>query len=116
MPNAFLQKQEIAKKLYWENGVDSGFQKCWDLVQLCLHDPAVMGKDVFGKDRLDRLFKALHQYEREYGDAWTDDVEADALQEKIDAGLREIHGKDFVPFHARYPNIIKQDYSHGKKR
>lgn len=114
-PNAYLQMQEMRNQTMLEVGMDTGFQKCWDLMQCVLNDPKVMGKDTFGKERIHSLFVALHKYEHELGDAWMQSVESDVLQEHLDGLLKQIHGQNITPFMERYPYLKKMDYSHGKK-
>lgn len=48
----FLKKQRAIQQGMLDVGMDTGFQKCWDLLQIVLHDPKVMGKDTFGKKRM----------------------------------------------------------------
>ena len=48
--NDFLKRQQAVKQGMLDVGMDTGFQKCWDLIQIVLHDPKVMGKDVFQSD------------------------------------------------------------------
>lgn len=114
--NAYLQKRDAERQALVTAAMDTGFQKCWDLVILVLNDKKIMGKDTFGKARLMRIYKALQVIEKEYGDAWCDTVDADYLQEKLDAHLREIFGADGDGFSIRYPYIKETDYSHGKKK
>ncbi len=114
-PNAYLQKREMLNQAMLDVGMDTGFQKCWDLIQLCLNDPAVMGKDTFGKKRISRLFKALHQYEHDFGEAWLQGVDSDVKQEHLDRLLRQIHGEKITVFKDRYPYLKQPNYKHGKK-
>ena len=115
MPNAYLKKQREIEQASLSIGMQVGFQECFDLMCLCLHDPAVMGKDTFGADRIRKLFEALHQYERELGDAWSMEVESDVQQEHLDAMLREIFGEGLAPFATRYPEVAKPNYKRPKK-
>lgn len=114
-PNAFLQKQEMRNQTMLEVGMDTGFQKCWDLMQCALNDPEVMGKDTIGCQRMKKIFQALHKYEHELGDAWMQGVESDVHQEHLDSLLKRIWGEKTIPFRERYPWLKKADYSRGKK-
>lgn len=91
-PNAYLQKQEMFNQALLDMGMDTGFQKCWDLLQCVLNDPEVMKKDTFGRERIGRIFEALHKYESEYGDAWLQNVDSDVMQEHLDRRLRQTAG------------------------
>lgn len=115
--NAFLQKQQAIQQGMLDVGMDTGFQKCWDLIQLCLRDPEVVGKDTFGKERIKRMHAALKKYEKEFGIAWlpTKEKDADVKQRDLDSLLSEIWGDELYPFHARYPYVKKPDYTKGKK-
>lgn len=59
--NAFLAKQAEKQKqrdlivMMWSH------QMCYDALTLVLNDKEVMGKDVFGKNRLNKLCKALNE-------------------------------------------------------
>lgn len=116
-PNAYLQKQETMNQTFLNVGMDGGFQKCLDLLQIVLHDPEVMGKDTFGKGRIKKIFCALEEREKELGNAWLPSVEkeADVCQRDLDALLGEIWGDELCPFAERYPYIKKADYSKGRK-
>ena len=113
--NAFLEKQKSERQFMLDIGMEMGFQKCWDLIQLALRDPEVVGKDTFGKERIKRLYRGLVKTEHDFGGALTGDVDADYLQEKLDANLREIWGDELCPFKDRYPYIQQTNYKKGKK-
>lgn len=115
--NSYLAKQQAMNQGFLEVGMDTGFQKCWDLIQLCLRDPDAVGKDTFGKERIKRLYTALQKYEKEFGIAWLPSVErdADVMQRNLDSLLKEIWQEELCPFDERYPYIKKPDYSRGKK-
>lgn len=80
-----------------------------------LNDPAVMGKDVFGYDRLMKVVKAWGEKYDQYFTAMTRDPEADYVRVKMDEAMKRIcekHGQ-FVPFEERYDWLPKITY--GKK-
>jgi hypothetical protein len=113
--NSYLEKQKAVYQGMLDAGMDMGFQKCWDLVQLVLRDPEFMGKDTFGKERIKRFYKGLVKYEHIFGVALTGSVDADYFQEKLDINLREIWGDELCPFEDRYPYIKQPNYTKGKK-
>jgi hypothetical protein len=113
--NGYFKKRHDINQSYLDAGEELGVQKMWDYMQLALRDPAVMGKDTFGPQRLDKLFKAMQAIASEYHTAFTDDVEADYYQEKLDKQLKEIWKDRFSPFYERYPQIKQISYKKGKK-
>ena len=115
--NSFLQKQQEKNQFLLEVGMDTGFQKCWDLLQLVLHDPKVMGKDTFGRERIKKIHWAMKEKEKELGNAWLPTLynDADVRQRDLDALLGEIWGEELCPFHERYPYVKQPDYSKAKK-
>lgn len=116
-PNPFLEKQEMLRQAMLDAGMNMGFQKCWDLIQICLRDPEAVGKDTFGKERIKRLYNSLKKYERDLGKAWlpTKEKDADVKQRDLDALLKEIWGDGLCPFNERYPYVKNPDYTKGRK-
>lgn len=115
--NAFLQKQMAKNQGFLDVGMDTGFQKCWDLLQIVLHDPTVMGKDTFGRERIKKIYWAMKEKEKDLGRAWlpTMEKDADVCQRDLDALLKEIWKEELCPFHERYPYVKRPDYSKGSK-
>ena len=74
-----------------------------DSLAITLNDPAVMGKDTFGGERLKRVMAALVDTFTACYPALTDDPEADYVRARMDSTLRRIFGVDFEPFEVRYP-------------
>lgn len=58
--NAFLAKQAEKQKQRDMVVMSWSHQLCYDALTLVLNDPEVMGKDVFGRMRLNKLCKALN--------------------------------------------------------
>lgn len=117
MGKNYIQQQLAMKQGFLEVGMDTGFQKCWDLLQIVLHDPNVMGKDTFGKDRIKKIYEAMQKLESELGTAWLPSThnDADVCQRDLDALLGEIWGDELQTFYERYPYVKKPDYSKGRK-
>lgn len=115
--SGFLLKQQAMNQKFLDVGMDTGFQKCWDLFQIVLHDPKVMGKDTFGKERIKKVYWAMKELEKELGRAWlpTKYNDADVMQRDLDALLKEIWQEELCPFHERYPYVKQPDYSKGRK-
>lgn len=99
----------------FEAGITSGRQQIMDMVSLVLRDPEIMGKDIFGKDRLLKVFKGVNAYIDKYELAWTKHDETDHVQKQLDENLAQAYGgmlKD--SFHIRYPYAPEYDYKKGK--
>ena len=112
--NDFLAKQKAMYQGFLDAGEQMGMQKMWDYIQLALRDPEVMGKDTFGKVRLERLYKHLKVLADKYHICFTDDKEADYYQEELDAQIRK--GCDtFYPFYERYPQLKQIGYDKSRK-
>ena len=115
MSNGYLEKQKARRQAILDVGEQLGTQKMWDYMQMALTDPEIMGKDTFGRKRIEKLFAKVHELADTYHVAFTDNVEADYYQEKMDAKLREKWGEDLVPFYERYPMIKRLGYDKARK-
>lgn len=92
-------------------GTEYGQQKFIDMLILALNDPEIMGKDVFGKERIVKVIEGILEYEDAFADAYTMKDESDYLQEKLDQRLRYILGEEnFAPFAERYPYLKQWKY------
>ena len=114
-PNAFLAKQEAIKQKCFEVGCDTTAQQFFDFLCLVLNDPDIMGKDVFGADRLHKIHNALKAVDKQYSEAWTHSQESDYYQEKLDTRLRQIFG-EIDPFNVRYPYLKEWNYNRPAKK
>ena len=92
-----------------------GIQKMWDYIQIALRNPKIVKKDVYGRERLEKVFNETKELAEYFHTAFTDDVEADRVQRDLDAALREIWGDDLVPFYDRYPEIKDLGYNKSRK-
>ena len=113
--NDYLDRQHRRDQHFLDVGEEMGMQKMWDYVQQGLRNPEVVGKDIFGRGRLKKLYKACSKLADYYHIAFTDDVEADYRQEELDGNLKEIWEEDLSPFYERYPYLKKQKYDKPKK-
>ena len=112
--NDYLAKQKAVQQSFLDVGERMGAQKMWDYLQLTLRDPEVMGKDVFGKNRLEKVYQHIKLLADKYQVCFTDDKEADYYQEELDAQLKQ--GCDeFYPFYERYPELKKIGYTKARK-
>ena len=111
--NGYLQKRQALNQGFLDAGEQMGMQKMWDYIQLTLRDPDVMGKDTFGKERLEKIYEHLKVLADLYHICFTDDKEADYYQEQLDAQLRKCCD-EFYPFYERYPQLKKFGYDKAR--
>lgn len=112
--NAYLAAQREAAQELLDIGERMGMQKFWDYLQLTLRDPEVMGKDIFGQNRLEKVFQHMKELAALYHVCFTDDKEADYYQEKLDAQLKQ-GCSEFYSFYERYPELRKMQYNKARK-
>ena len=113
--NAYLAKQAAINHGYFTAGLQSGRQQILDLVSLVLRDPAIMGKDIFGKDRLLKVVNGVGEYIDLYQKAWERDDETDYYRAKLDAALGEAYGEGLHDsFLKRYEFAPEFDYNTRK--
>ena len=113
--NDFLRKQKERDKAVFEAGERIGMQRMWDAMQLALRNPEIVGKDIHGRGRLEKIYAGIKAEIDQYHEAFTNDVEADYCQEKLDAALREIWGEDLTPFRERYNELKETRYDKPQK-
>lgn len=109
----YQKEQELNQKLF-SAGQDVGFQQACDFFEVVLHDPDIMGKDVFGADRMSKIKEAVEECSKIFSDAFTTKVEADILQQKLDDKIRPIYKEGFVEFPDRYPMLKKTTYERAR--
>lgn len=115
MGKNFLKRQTELNQKFLDVGEDMGVQKMVDYLTVVLRDPNVMRKDVYGKERLERILNALAEVDKEFCVCFTDDKDADVYQERLDKILKEAYGDNFSPFYERYPFIKQMKYRKPKK-
>lgn len=99
-------------------GIETGIQYNNDVYQTVLNDPDVMGKDVFGRNRMLKIHRAVEAMSDEYVFCMhpATDPEADVWQERLDNKLKKVWGDMLMPFSARYPHLVETSYEGRKKR
>ena len=101
--NEFLRKRDERDQKFFDAGEEIGAQKMWDYVQQALRETEVVGPVIFGRNRIEKLYRRLSELADHYQPAFTKEVYADNRQEELDGVLREVWGEDLVPFHERFP-------------
>ena len=113
--NDFLARQRATQQAFFEAGLQSGRQQIMDMLSLVLNDKKIMGKDVFGKDRLIRVITGIGEYIDMYQPAWEKSDEADYYQKKMDDALANVYGDDLHDsFYDRYKYAPEYDYVTGR--
>lgn len=100
--NAYLAKQAEKQKQRDMIVMSWSHQMCYDALTLVLNDPEVMGKDVFGRVRLNRLCKALNAKIGEIMPGMSGAVNSSYIRAQVDRELKRICGEDFAPWEERY--------------
>ena len=103
----YAQRRDALIRIAAEAGEMVGRQKIADLMALALNDPAVMGKDVLGPERIKRVYVKIHELEVKLAQAWRKGDEQDYAQARLDRELKRIFGNEFAPFAERYPDVKK---------
>ena len=113
--NAFLAKQKALQDACFDAGLRCGRQQILDMMSLVLRDPDIMGKDIFGKDRLIKVVKGIGEYIDKFQSAWEKNDETDYYREKLDDALEEVYGEDLHDsFLKRYEFAPEYDYNKGR--
>ena len=113
-PNPFIAKQQALQQRCFEVGCETTAQQFFDFLCLVLNDPDVMGKDVFGAKRIQKVHEALKAVDKKFNEAWVGSQESDYYQEKLDDALRRIFG-EIQPFKERYPYLKEWNYNKPMK-
>ena len=107
-------RNEILRKGF-AAGMQVGMQVASDYITMSLRDPKVVGGTPFGRERIERLMTNSMELDDHFWVAFSDEVEADYVQEEMDAKLREVYGDDLIPFAERYPNVKQYGYNKARK-
>ena len=113
--NDYVKKRKAHDQTLLDIGQELGIQQMADYVTIALHDPDVMGKNVYSRQRIDKFFAKLQEIADYYGNAFSDSKEADYYQEQLDRAQREIFGDDLQPFNVRYPYMKEISYKKARK-
>ena len=100
--NDLVRRLENRDRIVKRAAFDTAEQLFTDCLSIVLNDPEVMGRDVFGEDRIRRVVEATMRERDRWIAAVNPGPEADYMREKLDQRLQQIFRKDFQPFDARY--------------
>ena len=113
--NEYLKKRKERDAACFQAGLRTGMQIEHDFITMALRHKETMGKDVFGRKRLDKVFgtaKALDEY---FHIAFSKHNEADKKQQEMDDCLREVYGDELIEFPERYPYVKQYSYDRAQK-
>lgn len=113
--NDLIKQLKERDRKTFSAGLYMGMQIAADYFQIALRDPSVMGKDTFGRKRIEKINEKTMELDDYFNTAFSSHVEAERYQEEMDRLLREIYGDDLVPFNERYPNLKNIKYDKPKK-
>ena len=115
MKKNYVAKQVEVKQALLDIGVTCGKQQIIDYLTIALRDPEIMGKDIFGRKRIEKIIVKIMMLDKQFSKAYTLDKEADYLQEKLDGLLRDLYGDEIIPFSERQPYVKQLGYKKGRK-
>lgn len=101
--NAYLAKKAHENKVRNMVVMQWSHQMAYDAITLVLNDKEVMGKDVFGRQRINKLCKAMNAKINEIMPGLSGAVNSSYVRAQVDRELQRICGEDFVPWEERYP-------------
>ena len=115
--NDYLARRDADRKGFFRAGEQTGRQVVLDMMVLALRAPEIMGKDIFGKDRLLKVLKGIEKYMDMFDQAFQATVETDYYRAKLDAALAEAFGEGMHDtFSKRYEYCCDYDYVKGRWR
>ena len=80
MGKRFLERQKDSYQKYFDIGEEIGIQKMSDYIACVLKDPRFMGKDTFGRERINKFFEGMRYYANTYEVCFTGEKESDYMQ------------------------------------
>ena len=108
--NGYQERERAKIDTYRKAEKDTQIQYMTDMLVLTLNDPAVMGKDVFGRKRLEKIIRAWGEKYDEFHAVFENNDETDYYQMMLDKCLRQIFGDQMEAFGVRDPWITDQTY------
>lgn len=108
--SGYLEREKAKIGVYRQAEKETYIQFMSDMFQIALNDPEVMGKDVFGEERIRRITDAVGRNFDTFHGALEKIPESDYFQEKLDARLRRIFKEKLIPFRDRYFWVRRERY------
>lgn len=113
--NDYLARRDADRRGFFHAGEQTGRQVILDMMVLTLRDQEIMGKDIFGKDRLLKVVKGIEHYLDVFDQAFQATDETDYWRAKLDAMLADAFGEGMHDtFSQRYEYCRDYDYVKGR--
>ena len=113
--NDYLARRDADRKGFFRAGEQTGRQVILDMMVLTLRDPEIMGKDIFGKDRLLKVVKGIEHYLDVFDQAFQATDETDYWRAKLDEMLADAFGEKLHnSFLERYEYAPEFNYKTGR--
>lgn len=113
--NNYIAMRDADRAAFFRAGEQTGRQVIIDMMVLALRDPEIMGKDIFGKDRLLKVVKGIEKYMDIFDQAFQATDETDYYRAKLDAALADAFGEGMHDtFLQRYEFAKEYDYVKGR--
>lgn len=112
----YMQQRKAFISAGFQAGLHAGRQQIMDMLVVVLHDPEIMKKDTFGRERLMLVIDGIGKAIDEYYLAWQKDDETDYYRAKLDAALADAFDVAELQdsFSKRYDTAPEYDYTKGK--
>ena len=107
--NAYAKELKIKRELGAEIIRDWTAQLALDTIAMVLNDPKIMGHDVFGAKRLERVCQGFNALWSDHLLALAKHDEAEYWRTKIDQAQARIFGPDYLHWQERYPYWDEKD-------
>ena len=115
MANKYLKDRRDIYNKGFAAGFSAGLQVATDYMTITFRDPEVMSGKPLGRGKIERIIENSIKLDDHFCIAFSDHVEADYVQEEMDAILREVWEDDLIPFRERHPYAAQYGYAKARK-
>lgn len=113
--NKYIKDRKEIYNKGFAAGFSAGLQVASDYMTMSMRDAEVMSGKPFGRGKIERILENSIKLDDHFWLAFSDHVEADYVQEEMDAKLREVWGDDLIPFRERHPYAAQYGYAKPRK-
>ena len=115
MANSWLEQQRQRNEMTRLAEKETWIQFIGEMFQISLNESDVMGKDVLGRKRIEKVLAAVQKNYDYYLPALKKGPEGDRRRQRLDERMAKIHGPEMDGFSIRYPWIETETYKKRKK-